>query len=118
MERRSTDLLARYGGEEFIFLLPTNTAAGATHIGETIRLDIEKLHEQQETCLKRKVTVSIGCAAVVPGPGLSSKMLIGASDQALYRAKQNGRNCVEVGKVNMPSQRYQETDTQPISGCD
>jgi diguanylate cyclase (GGDEF)-like protein len=115
MERRSTDLLARYGGEEFIFLLPTNTAAGATHIGETIRLDIEKLHEQQETCLKRKVTVSIGCAAVVPGPGLSSKMLIGASDQALYRAKQNGRNCVEVGKVATGSQLYQNTSTQRIS---
>lgn len=96
MERRSTDLLARYGGEEFVFLLPMNTTESALQIAEAIRASIEGLYEEEDSGLGRKVTVSIGCAAMVPGPGLSSKILVGAADQALYRAKLNGRNRVEV----------------------
>lgn len=98
MKRRSTDVLARYGGEEFIFLLPINTLASAAVIAEAIRAGVEALYEQEGSLLKRKVTVSIGCAAMVPGPGLFSKMLIEASDRALYRAKENGRNRVELAE--------------------
>lgn len=98
MERRSTDLLARYGGEEFIFLLPTNTGEEAAQVAEKIRSTVETLYEQGVGKLRRKVTISIGCAALVPGPGLASDMLIGASDEALYRAKQKGRNRVELAE--------------------
>jgi len=95
-ERRSTDLLARYGGEEFVFLLPTNDTEGAASIAESIRRKVEVIYDEQPHRLKRKVTVSIGCAAMVPGPGTHPKMLIDASDEALYSAKLGGRNRVET----------------------
>jgi len=98
MERRSTDLLARYGGEEFIFLLPTNTRDEAAVVAETIRASVEALYERRVGDLRRMVTISVGCAAMVPGPGLVSDMLISASDKALYRAKDKGRNRVEVSQ--------------------
>jgi diguanylate cyclase (GGDEF)-like protein len=99
MERRSTDLLARYGGEEFALLLPTSSAAGALVIAEAIRASVEALNERQDSELKRRVTVSIGCASMAPAAGLTPEMLIDASDQALYRAKQRGRNRVETETI-------------------
>jgi diguanylate cyclase (GGDEF)-like protein len=104
-ERRSTDLLARYGGEEFVFLLPTNDTEGAASIAESIRRKVEVIHEEQPGRLRRKVTVSIGCAAMVPSPGTYPKMLIDASDLALYCAKQAGRNRVETAKPEIATVR-------------
>jgi diguanylate cyclase (GGDEF)-like protein len=92
---RSTDLLARYGGEEFVFLLPSTTLEGAVYIAQSIRPAVENLYLHPEAKLRRKVTVSIGCAAMIPAADLTPAMLIGASDEALYRAKMNGRNCVD-----------------------
>jgi len=92
---RSTDLLARYGGEEFVFLLPSTTLEGAIYIAQSIRPAVENLYLHPEAKLRRKVTVSIGCAAMIPAADLTPAMLIGASDEALYRAKMNGRNCVD-----------------------
>jgi diguanylate cyclase (GGDEF)-like protein len=100
MAHRSTDLLARYGGEEFLFLLPTATLEDAARLAETIRLRIEGLHEQTEKTIHCPVTVSVGCAAMTPAPGLAPNSLIAASDEALYRAKRNGRNRVELAEVS------------------
>ena len=101
LDRRSTDLLSRFGGEEFVFLLPGTTLEGAQLIAETIRCKVERLHAQQgRRALQRKVTVSIGCAAIVPGPQSSPTRLLAASDEALYNAKQNGRNRVEVAGLD------------------
>jgi diguanylate cyclase (GGDEF)-like protein len=99
MEHRSTDLLARYGGEEFLFLLPATPLAGATRIAETIRTRIEVLHEQPGSTSHSSVSVSIGCAAMTPAHGLLPNQLIAAADEALYRAKRNGRNRVEIGEA-------------------
>jgi diguanylate cyclase (GGDEF)-like protein len=96
---RSTDLLARYGGEEFLFLLPSATREDAARLAETIRLRIEQLNEQPESTIHCPVSVSVGCAAMTPGPGLAPNTLIAASDEALYRAKRNGRNRVELAEV-------------------
>ncbi|WP_263350639.1 sensor domain-containing diguanylate cyclase [Acidicapsa acidisoli] len=100
MAHRSTDLLARYGGEEFLFLLPTATLEDAARLAETIRLRIESLHEHTEKTIHCPVTVSVGCAAMTPAPGLAPNSLIAASDEALYRAKRNGRNRVELAEVS------------------
>jgi diguanylate cyclase (GGDEF)-like protein len=115
MQRRSTDLLARYGGEEFVLLLPTSGSDGALLIANAIRLSVEGLNEIENSKLKSRITVSIGCAYVVPGPGLTPEMLIDASDRALYRAKQRGRNCVEVGDDPVADQRLagSATPTMP-----
>jgi diguanylate cyclase (GGDEF)-like protein len=96
MQQRSTDLVVRYGGEEFVVLLPGTTLQGAVIIAETIQMRIRALHENPENRLHCPVAVSIGCAALVPAADRVPNELIGASDEALYRAKQNGRNRVEA----------------------
>jgi diguanylate cyclase (GGDEF)-like protein len=99
LEHRSTDLLARQGGEEFLCLLPNTPIEEAARIAETIRIRIEALEELPLGTVHAKVSVSVGCAAMVPIPGLAPSQLIAASDEALYRAKRNGRNRVEVAET-------------------
>jgi len=96
---RSSDLLARYGGEEFLLLLPAATIGYATQVAEDIRLRVEGLHERPENGSRCPVSVSVGCAAMTPAPGLFPSLLVAASDEALYRAKRNGRNRVEVSET-------------------
>lgn len=98
LDHRSTDLLARYGGEEFAYLLPAARVDDAARIGEIIRLRVERMHEEAEGG-DRPVSISIGCAAFKPAPGLFPEALIAASDGALYRAKDNGRNRVEIAEA-------------------
>jgi len=98
IEHRSSDLLARYGGEEFVLMLPATSLDGAAQIAEAIRLRIEGLFGQSGNLIFRKITVSIGCASAAPGPSLESHHLVSAADEALYRAKQNGRNRLELAK--------------------
>ena len=99
MDRRSTDLLARFGGEEFILLLPGAKLDGAVRIAEEIRACIEGLSERSATGVLSKLTASAGCVALAPRAGPLSSALIAAADEALYRAKGNGRNRVEVAEV-------------------
>ena len=99
LEHRSSDLLARYGGEEFLLLMPSTPLQDAAKIAELIRSCVEGLHQQPESGSRCQVSVSVGCAAVIPGPDLFPSLLIAASDEALYRAKRNGRNRVEIAET-------------------
>jgi diguanylate cyclase (GGDEF)-like protein len=95
--RRAGDLVARYGGEEFGALLPSTDLAGAVTVAENMRGAVEALrlpHGSSEA--SDVVTVSLGAASVVPDATLSPKDLIDASDQALYWAKNEGRNRVRI----------------------
>jgi diguanylate cyclase (GGDEF)-like protein len=91
--RRSLDLAARFGGEEFVILLPDTDAAGAAKVadavGEKVRAQ-EIRHERSPVAAV--LTVSVGVATTVPSPGEEATSLLQRSDQALYRAKQKGRN--------------------------
>ena len=91
---REIDLAARYGGEEFSVLLPDTGKAGAAGVAERIRANVDrhKFRAYNETI---KTEVSIG-VAVFPEDSTASRQLIDKSDQALYRAKQEGRNRVEI----------------------
>jgi diguanylate cyclase (GGDEF)-like protein len=93
---RGYDVLARYGGEEFIAMLPDATASQALLLGERLRKMIEQrpfLTEEGDTI---RVTVSVGVAqAKAP---YEKKDLISQADQALYRAKDSGRNRVVIYK--------------------
>jgi diguanylate cyclase (GGDEF)-like protein len=98
---------ARFGGEEFICLLPAANSDEAQKTAEKIRRQIEELqirHQKSETC--NVVTVSIGVAAMVPENELHPVCLLRMVDQALYRAKFNGRNQVVAAGGRIP--RYQE----------
>lgn len=93
---RKIDVFSRYGGEEFTIILPGVDRSGALAAAEKIRLLIEKkpLILQNKTNDKiYNVTVSVGCA-VFPSDGEDKDSLIKKVDDALYRAKQSGRNRV------------------------
>ncbi|UTW45718.1 sensor domain-containing diguanylate cyclase [bacterium SCSIO 12696] len=84
---RDSDLLARYGGEEFAVLLPNTNLADAQKAAERIRRAIANNH-----CCPQKLTVSIGAASADEFD--DAARLIKQADEALYRAKQQGRNRV------------------------
>lgn len=84
--------VARYGGEEFTVLLSRGIEE-TRHIAERIRQDILDLnitHERYEPLCR--VSVSLGVTSLVPGADTTEKEIIDQADQALYRAKENGRN--------------------------
>ncbi|RTQ86743.1 MULTISPECIES: GGDEF domain-containing protein [Stenotrophomonas] len=89
--QRGDDLLARYGGEEFIAALPAPDATHALGLGERLRASVEAaaLPAPEAT-----VTISIGVAWQAPGEDRDPRDLVERADQALYRAKHAGRNCV------------------------
>ena len=92
---RSVDVVARYGGEEFVIVLPETPLAGAIAFAERIRAQIEK-RAFCETQGPLSVTVSVG-VSVCPGDGVeSADDLFARADDALYRAKAEGRNRVAV----------------------
>ena len=92
---RPHGLVARYGGEEFGVLLAETDAPGAGVVAENIRLAVAQLQLPFVASPLGHVSVSAGVAAqVVLGPKVSAAELLNAADQALYRAKMGGRNCV------------------------
>lgn len=91
--RRSGDLVARYGGEEFIIMLMDATEDDAAQIAENIRHSVERTDIQTDGHTAH-LTVSVGIAAVLPDPRQRSENLINAADQAMYLAKESGRNRV------------------------
>jgi diguanylate cyclase (GGDEF)-like protein len=96
---RASDVKCRYGGEEFLVLLPETTLAGAEHVAEVLRHDLEKYpipwHRQGGDAVEIRITASIGVTAVVPGE-IDPTAVIARADAALYRAKEQGRNRVCV----------------------
>jgi diguanylate cyclase (GGDEF)-like protein len=91
---RGSDLKCRYGGEEFLVLLPETPLHGARRVAKTLRREIaerpvpwsgEGLH----------ITASFGLAQTIPGE-VNVQAVIARADQALYRAKDDGRNCVRI----------------------
>ena len=94
---RSGDLIARYGGEEFALILPETDDKGARLVAERLRKKVEASNFLQGKKKKKvKITVSIGVADY--RKGMRKEILIGQADQALYRAKREGRNRVCVYK--------------------
>ncbi|SHM73659.1 diguanylate cyclase (GGDEF) domain-containing protein [Duganella sacchari] len=91
---RATDLAARYGGEEFAFIAPLNSASQAADMAEKIRAALQALKLPHAHAPAGCVTVSIGVASVIPSEDQTPALLLEAADQALYRAKHAGRNCV------------------------
>ncbi|MCD4722308.1 MAG: diguanylate cyclase [Desulfobacula sp.] len=90
---RSSDLAARYGGEEFVLVLPSTDKDGAMAVAEKVRknvMNLEIAHEKSK--VNGHITLSLGVATMVPGNDNSAQDLVALADQALYEAKDNGRN--------------------------
>jgi diguanylate cyclase (GGDEF)-like protein len=105
--RRPGELVARYGGEEFVMIFPDTDHQQAVHIAEHVLDSIREARMPQPEGLERwYVTVSIGVSATVPSERLTPSRVLVAADQALYTAKNNGRN----------GWWYQSPDIQPVTG--
>lgn len=91
---RGSDFIARFGGEEFVLLMPATPPAVGAKMLETLRAAIEAcpFHFKGE---RVTITISMGLASFKPGE--HSDLVIKRADQALYRAKNGGRNRVELG---------------------
>lgn len=95
--KRPGDFCARYGGEEFIIILPSTDTNGAVQIADQVKknvLALNILHEKNSAA--KIVTISLGVATKDPGTDLTHEKLLKMADDALYIAKEKGRNRVEV----------------------
>lgn len=92
---RSYDFLGRYGGEEFTICLPGTDSNMSGLIAERLRGAVEEAPViLPDNACTVHVTASFGVAARYPEPNEGVDLLIGMADEALYRAKAGGRNCV------------------------
>ncbi|MCL2875617.1 MAG: diguanylate cyclase [Betaproteobacteria bacterium] len=99
--RRQDDLVARYGGEEFAVILPETDPEGALAVAEDMRAGIAALGvDHAFSTVSPVVTISIGVASIIPPKDSEAGIpaLIKAADDALYRAKESGRNQVKQVK--------------------
>jgi diguanylate cyclase (GGDEF)-like protein len=90
---RKVDLVARYGGEEFAIILEDSNEYGGLEMAERIRKKVEALSLHQDNTVN--ITISFGLAAF-PDDGDKKSLLIDHADQALYKAKTSGRNCIKA----------------------
>jgi diguanylate cyclase (GGDEF)-like protein/PAS domain S-box-containing protein len=94
---RTTDIAARYGGEEIAVILPSTFAPGAVEVAEKVRSAVEALKLHYQVCPDGRscVTVSVGVGTALARDGGTMRMpesLLLAADNALYKAKHEGRN--------------------------
>lgn len=98
---RAGDLVARYGGEEFAFIAPAIDGSAALAMAQKICGAISARGIPHAQSLFEHVTASIGVASAIPSSGSRPEALIKLADEALYRAKEAGRN---RASMNLPAE--------------
>jgi two-component system, cell cycle response regulator len=107
---RDIDLLSRFGGEEFVIVMPDADVEVALAVAERVRaLVADQAFPISSGPGELPVTVSVG-VATTREPTETTESLIGRADEALYRAKARGRNCVSSAELD---QRLQRQAAQP-----
>ena len=104
--RGDIDVVARFGGEEFVVALIDTTAEGMVETAERIRKSVEKLVFDVHRSEPLRVTVSIGAFLLTQSFNGDLQKAINNADQALYRAKEGGRNQVV---------QFEKQDSEPVS---
>lgn len=97
-EVKPSDRLGRYGGEEFLLLLNDVTEEQVLAVAERVRAAVEHVEVPTENTPIR-VTISVGATYVPPEAAVSLTEILQCADVALYRAKNNGRNQVQLGRL-------------------
>jgi diguanylate cyclase (GGDEF)-like protein len=100
---RSEDVACRYGGDEFVLILPDTSAEVAAQRAEEMRIAVGQVETQNHGHSLRPMTLSFGIATF-PANGRTPQELLRASDAALFRAKSEGRNRVQLhGSASEPT---------------
>ncbi|MFZ2990035.1 sensor domain-containing diguanylate cyclase [Ideonella sp.] len=110
--QRGDDLVARYGGEEFCVLMPQAGTEGALIVAERIREAVSAL-VIETSCGATGITVSVGICCLVPGEDCQAPLLLQRADEALYQAKRNGRNRVELARHTQPAMPWTAPQEYP-----
>jgi len=97
---RGSDLKCRYSGEQFLVLLPETPLAGAKRVAETLRREVAD-RPVSWSGENLRVTASFGLAQALPGE-VNVQAVVGRADHALYRAKEDGGNCVRIADATTP----------------
>ncbi len=96
--QRKSDIVCRYGGEEFVILLPNTSIEGANILAQKIRKDIELFTTKLSSSESLKFTISLGVSQVDLENSKNIELALKRADDALYEAKETGRNRVCIYK--------------------
>lgn len=91
---RQNDHVGRYGGEEFLVILPGTDSEGAYQLAERCRQQLESLMIDVADAPPLKITGSMGLFCNMHDRSISAEQMLHCADEALYKAKESGRNCV------------------------
>ncbi len=97
---RPQDFVARFGGEEFVVVLYNTHEEGALHVAELIRNEVERLQITWENT-QIPLTTSVGLCSAIPTEEHSIEQFTATADEALYEAKESGRNRVVFKALNI-----------------
>lgn len=112
---RPADLAARYGGEEFAVILPNTDLAGAIRTGELIQESVAQAQiPHPQSPVKRFITLSMGIACLIPTLDMPLYQLTDLADQALYQAKENGRDRYCVAQAARSTLAPPEALAEPL----
>ena len=109
---RESDIVARFGGEEFVILLPEATIENAFRVAERLRIKISKLVVKNEQNQDVQFTVSIGLVSSTVTDNVAEMLKM--ADEALYVAKENGRNQVVVFENDGPNKDLPRPEGEDI----
>jgi diguanylate cyclase (GGDEF)-like protein len=116
---RETDFIGRFGGEEFLVVLPETGLEGARGFAEKARRRLEEVEVRLDNGARVRVTVSVGVASRSELRGdarARARNLLAAADEALYAAKNAGRNRVEVA-AGLTRRRSARPKPAPATSC-